>query len=86
MLLVQPEALLGLLIERVAQEPVEDDDEAAHYGDAQHPMRWKSPAAVALAIQAPTPCASSFVSPQLTASATMLALSDPPEAVIAPVR
>ena len=47
--------------------------------------RGKSPAAVALAMKAPRPMASSVVWPQLTTSATMLAFHEPPEAVSAPV-
>ena len=41
-------------------------------------MRGKSPASVAKAIYAPRPLALSFVGPQLTASATMLAFQAPP--------
>ncbi len=47
--------------------------------------RGASPAAVALAMKAPRPAASTWVFPQLATSATMLAFHEPPEAVRAPV-
>ncbi len=47
-------------------------------------MRCRSPAAVASAMYAPRPCASSFMSPQLATSATIAAFHEPPEAVITP--